>query len=170
MKKLFFVALILVTCYSNVFAQQYTRIGVVDLTKIYSQFYKDSAAVRELEEMKIQFDKEILTIRNEIKELNDKKLEFQKNGDNIQALDYDNRAFKRQEYLNEFIRIKQAQLFSRRDAITKDNTFQIQIMKVISDVAVKNGFAIVMRMDNASLLHYSEESDITELVLRELAR
>ena len=47
MKKLTLLLSLLLLVVFSASAQQYTRIGVVDMARIYDQYYKESKAVRE---------------------------------------------------------------------------------------------------------------------------
>lgn len=149
-------------------AQQYTRIGVVDLARIYTVYFRQSQAVRELEETRADLQRQIDRQNQEITNLSAQRLEAQGAGDNIRALRLEGEIEQKQNYLREFVRIRQAQLNNRRDALTRDNSFLNQVMGEIRFVAESKGFAMILRMDDPNLLHYTPDSDITEDVIRRL--
>lgn len=161
-------ALLLISGLNVLAAQQYTRIGVVDMVRLYNQFFKESKAVKELEDMKLAVQKDIDKMKEEIRVLNEQRLEVKKT-DEKKALEMEADINKKQEYLKDFVKVKQAQLVAKKDSLTKDNAFLPQILESISKVAEEQGCSLVMRMDDPNLLYYNQEVDLTELVIKKLA-
>ena len=62
-------------------AQQITKFGVVDTSKVYSAYFRNSAPIRNYEKKKAEFQEEIDKRTDELKSLQQKKLEYEKNGD-----------------------------------------------------------------------------------------
>ena len=58
------------------FAQTMTRFGVVDTARVYSTYFRDSAAVRNYEQKKAEFQKKINEKTEELKTLNQKMIDL----------------------------------------------------------------------------------------------
>ena len=86
-KKLFitFFTVFLLTAVQAFAQQQITKFAVVDTSKVYSAYFKNSAPVRNYEAKKKELQAEITKRADEIKELKRKKAEYQKNGDTTKA-------------------------------------------------------------------------------------
>lgn len=68
------------------FAQTMTRFGVVDTARVYSTYFRDSAAVRNYEQKKADFQKRINEKTEELKTLNQKLIDLKEKGDEAGAL------------------------------------------------------------------------------------
>ena len=149
-------------------AEQITRVAVLDYSRILSAFYKDSQAVRELEQLKESYQEEIRRMTREITSLEDRKLEAENAGDESTALRLDNEIFQKKEYLREYIRVKGAQLSDMSNRLNQNLTLVNEILEEIQYVAESEGYSIVLKKSDPSLLWWNYEVDITEQVLQRL--
>ncbi|MCQ2591959.1 MAG: OmpH family outer membrane protein, partial [Treponema sp.] len=82
MKKLnkILIAAIFVFGFSSflTFAQQITKFGVVDTSKVYSAYFRNSAPIRNYEKKKSEFQDEIDKRTEELRQLQQKKLDYGK--------------------------------------------------------------------------------------------
>lgn len=168
MKKAVAVLMILMACLTMVSAENITKVAVLDYSRILSAFYKDSQAVRELEELKGDFQEESLKIQDEIKILEARKLDAENDGDNSKALELDNEIFKKKNYLRDFIRVKNAQLAEMNKSLSQNMTLVNEINEEIQYVAESNGYSLVFKKSDPSLLWWNYEVDITDQVLQRL--
>jgi len=153
-----------------VYADQITKVAVIDYSSILSTFYRDSKAVRELEEKKKEYQEEIIRYNSEIIDLEDRKLNAESRGDDNQALDLDNEIFRKKEFLREYIRVKGAQLAGQNRTLSQNLTLVNEILDVIQYIAEKNGYSLVLKRSDPNLIWWNFEVDITEEVLDELKR
>ncbi len=161
---LFFMALV------PAFSEIITKVAVLDYSRILSAFYKDSQAVRELEEMKSRFQEEIDAIQKEISIYEERKLEAENRGDNRKALDMDNRIFEKKKFLSDYIRVKNSQLVQLNKSLSQNNTLVREIREEIEFVAESGGYSIVLKKSDPNLLWWNFEVDITEQVLQRLLK
>ena len=85
-KKFFALCLVFLFAAAGAFAQQITKFGVVDTSKVYEAYFRNSAPIRNYEKKKAEYQEEIEKRTQELKTLQQKKLEYEKNGNDTQAL------------------------------------------------------------------------------------
>lgn len=168
MKRFWFVFILAVFVSSFGWSEQLSQIAVIDLSKIVSNYFKESQAWRELEEMTEEYEAEKEAILEEIEQLEARKIEAQNEGDDAEALEIDDEIFNKKEYLQEYSRIKYNQIQKKRNSLIESPTFLSEILNVIKYVAENEGYAVVMRSRDPDLMWWSSEVDITNLVLQRL--
>ena len=70
----------------SAFSQQITKFCVVDTAKVYNAYFRNSAAVRNYESKRADFQQEINKKTDELRELQKKKLDYESQGNDTQAL------------------------------------------------------------------------------------
>jgi outer membrane protein len=151
-------------------AEQLSKIGVIDLSRIASQYFQESRAYRELEEMIIKYEDEKNRIIDEISSLEERKLDAENAGEDTRALRLENEVYDKKEYLKEYTRIKYNQIKSKREKLTESQTFITEIMKEIDYIAESEGFSLILKASDPNLAWWSSEVDVTDLVLERLMR
>ncbi len=170
-KKLLFLFLIFsFTITVPVFAERFTQIGIIDLSKIISNYFRESRAYRELEEMKNEFKANRELIMEEIDQLEQRKLKAENRGEDREVLQLDNEIFEKKEYLKEYTRIKYNQIKGRQESLLESSSFLSEILNEIEFIAENEGYSIVFNAKDSDIIWYSEAVDITELVLERLRR
>ena len=168
MKKTAVLLIMLTAVLGTLVAENITKVAVLDYSRILSAFYKDSQAVRELEELKQQFQEESQKIQDEIKILEARKLDAENDGNNAKALELDNEIFKKKNYLRDYIRVKNAQLSEMNKTLSQNMTLVNEINEEIQYVAESSGFSLVFKKSDPNLLWWNYEVDITDQVLQRL--
>ena len=168
MKKTAILLMIILGSLVNLPAENITKVAVLDYSRILSAFYKDSQAVRELEELKQSFQEESQKIQEEIKILEARKLDAENDGNTSRALELDNEIFKKKNYLRDYIRVKNAQLTEMNKSLSQNMTLVKEINEEIQYVAESNGFSLVFKKSDPNLLWWNYEVDITDQVLQRL--
>lgn len=149
-------------------AQQLTRFAVIDLAKVYSAFFRDSRAVRDLEERSARVNAEIARMTAELQALNSQKLDAQATGDEQAVLRLESEIFRKSEYLKEYYRIKSAEIEDQKLKLSQSNAFLQQVMDEVRLVAESEGYSIVLKKDTEGVLWYSPTVDITDIVIQKL--
>ncbi len=168
MKKKLTLCIVLGLLTLPLFSETITKVAVLDYSRILSAFYQDSRAVRELEEMKSQFQEEIDRIQGEITILEERKLNAENNGDNARALELDNQIFEKKKFLRDYVRVKNGQLTELNKNLSQNNTLVKEIIEEVEYVAESGGYSIVLKKSDPNLLWWNYEVDITEQVLQRL--
>lgn len=149
--------------------EQLTTVAIIDITRVYNSFYRDSAQVRELENLRQQYQAEINEERARLRQLEDQRLEAREEGDDERVEELDARILEQRQFLQDLAARRQRQLDAREENLVSDE-FLAQLQDAIEYVAQSEGYTIVMRRDAAGLQWWSSEVDISDLVLERLRR
>lgn len=157
---------------SAVYAQMdITKIGVIDTSRVYTTYFRDSAAVRNYENMKLEFQAEVDRATAELKELSLKKAQYIKNGDELSALKTETEITKKTDYLIEYTRSKNAELDAMKNKLADSDDFYKSLYNIIERIAEAGGYSIIMSLQQANaILWYSQSVDITDQVINSLIR
>lgn len=169
-KKLICVLVCLFVFLGVSFAQTMTRFGVVDTARVYSTYFRDSAAVRNYEQKKAEFQKKINEKTEELKTLNQKMIDLKEKGDEAGALRVEAEITKKADYLSEFANTKNTELESIKRRIEKSDSFYSSLYDVIGRIAESEGYSMILSLQQAnSILWYSPSVDITDKVISGLS-
>jgi outer membrane protein len=150
-------------------AQQLTRFAVVDLSRVYMSFLRDSRAVREWEDARDQVQREVDRRYQEIQELQSLKVNAEIQGNEDEVLRLENQIYRRTESLNEYYQVKNAELESRRDRLSQSDSFLEQVYDEIRYIAESEGYSTVLSVkENSGILWYSPTVDITDKLIQNL--
>ena len=167
------VLLLLLVFGTPLFADQITKVGLLDIEKVYSIYFRESQAVKELQQLRADVLREINRIDEEILLLESQKIDAESRGEGEAALRLDREIFEKQQYRDDYRRIKMDQIRKRSENLYKSDEFLDELLAAIEFVAESEGFSLVL---NASgqfsqfFFFYTKEVDITELVIQELMR
>ena len=148
--------------------QQLTTVGIVDIGKVTMAFYRDSQAVRELEEMTKRLQGELDAITAEINQLKERQLEAERDGNKTLSLQLEEQITNKTNYLREYYRIKNAQLQERRNRLAESSSFLSELQQAIAFVAEDQGYSVILKSSDPNLVWWSKQVDITELVIQRL--
>ncbi len=167
-RKLLIIGTITILLATSVFAEKLTMIGVVDLTKIVSDYFKESTAWREIDELTRRVDESTNAKMNEIRELQEQKIDAEnRNNDNL-VLRLDDDILKKQQYLQEYHKIMSDRIASKKENLLTSSGFSREIIETIQFIAENEGFSIIFRKKDPNILYYNYEVDITEKVIERL--
>ncbi|MCD6121854.1 MAG: OmpH family outer membrane protein [Spirochaetales bacterium] len=171
MKRRIFIVIFVFTVLSGnlLFAAQITKVGIVDLSKIYSIYFRESKEVIKLEELKSAYLKEIADKREEINLLKSEKLDAENNKDEQKALELDKEIFNKEQFLKEYTQVKTQQLRQMAQSLSQSSQFVNEIADVIQYVAEEEGFSLILKKSD-QFLFWTPEMDITDKVINELLK
>ena len=150
--------------------KQITKIAVVDVQNIYNTFKQNSGLVRDYEDKKIRYQGEIQVLSDEIIELKKKRIVLQKKGDMEAVAALSEEIAAKTNRLTEFSKAKNDELATIKRSLN-NNSFYNSLYTVIKKVAVKEGYSMVVSLqDGSSILWYSPTIDITQMVIKELRK
>ena len=150
-------------------ADTITKIGMVDIERIATAYFRESQAHRNYEEQRAQVGREAEQILEEIRELENQRLSAERDGNRPQALALSDEVFNLREYYGEFVRIRNEQL--RRDLalLSSSDIFLGALADAIQFVAEQQGYSLVLRK-NDQFLFFLPEIDLTDAVITRLAQ
>ncbi len=171
MKKLL-AFFIIVFATAAVYAQMdISKIGVIDTARVYTTYFRDSTAVRNYENMKLEFQAEVDKMTAEIKQLELKKTQYTKMGEELSALKTETEITKKTDYLIEFTRSKNAELDVMKNKLADSDDFYKTLYNIIERIAEAGGYSIIMSLQQANaILWYSQSVDITDQVINSLIK
>ena len=168
-KKILALAIAFVISMAGAFAQQITKFGVVDTSKVYSAYFRNSAPIRNYEKKKAEFQEEIDKRTQELKTLQQKKLEYQKNGNESQALKIEAEITKKTDYLTEYTNAKNVELESMLKSLESSDDFYKKLYNTLGQIAESGGYSMILSLQASnSILWYSNSVDITDQVIQKL--
>ncbi len=166
MKKILLLCSVLFLSIAPIFAQQITRFAVVDTSRVYSAYFRDSSAVRNYEKKKADFQKEINRLTDELKNLQVQKTNADNAENTTASLRLEADIEKKATYLTEYTRAKNIELESLRKRLENSNDFYKKLYDIIDKIAETDGYSMVMSLQNSnSILWYSPTVDITDKVI-----
>ena len=172
MKKRFFAligVLFFMAAGSGLYAQQITKFGVVDTAKVYNEYFRNSAPVRNYEKKKAEFQEEINKYTDELQKLQLKKLEYEKADNDAQAQRVQAEISKKSEFLVEYTNAKNIELESIQKSLQSSDAFYKKLYDSLAKIAESGGYSMILSLQQANaILWYSSSVDITEQVIADL--
>ena len=170
MKKRLFSLLILILVISlPVFSQQITKFGVVDTAKVYNAYFRNSAPVRNYEKKKSEFQEEVNKLSDELKQLQQKKLDYESAGNETQVLKIEAEITRKKDYLTEYTNAKNVELESLQKSLQNSDDFYKKLYNTLAKIAEGGGYSMILSLQDANaILWYSSSVDITDQVISQL--
>lgn len=120
--------LILLPLYGAI-AQQITKFAVIDTTRIYTTFYRDSRSVRDYETKKSRYQEEIQRMSDEIKQMRQQRVDAEAANDSSRASRLEQNVEKKTSFLLEYSKAKILNLICLRSVSLAIMIFILCYMK-----------------------------------------
>lgn len=150
--------------------QQITRVGVVDVDSIADAYFQDSKAYRDIEKLKGEYIEKIEEIKQEIKDLETKRLAAEDDKDESETLKLGEMIFNQTQYLKDYIRIQGGKLRTLQNQLSQSDEFLTELYSAIKIVAESDGYSLILDKSRTDILFWSIEVDVTEKVRKILKR
>ena len=151
------------------FSQQVTRFGVVDTAKVYQAYFRNSAPVRNYEKKKAEFQEEVNNQVEQIKKLQQKKLDYENAGNESAALKTEAEITKKTDYLTEYTNAKNVELESMQKTLQNSDDFYKKLYNTLAKIAESGSYSMILSLQESNaILWYSSSVDITNQVITEL--
>ncbi len=168
MKKIIIMLVLVVLCTSVAVSQQITMFGVVDTSLVYTTYFRNTAAVRNYDEKRIEFQNEIDALTNDLRELQAQKLEYERDGNRTQAIRLEAQIAEDAQYLQEYSYSKNIELDNLRQNLENSDEFYKNLYEIIGNIAEEEGYSMILDLQEDSILWYSPSVDITKEVISRL--
>lgn len=168
MKKTLFVLVLALGLIAGLSAQQYTRIGVVNIGKIWEAMSRNTPIGKEIEALRNQIQTEVARMTEEIRSLEAQKNGALAAGQSGEADRFNSEILRKQEAQREYVRVKQAEFNAKREQNKPDPAFVGTVIKKIQSVAELKGYSMILKAEDPNLLFYTLESDITQEVINQM--
>jgi len=167
-KRITLIGVMLLLLTGTAFAAKLTMVAVVDLTRIVSDYFQESAAWREIDQLIQKTEETLKEKKDEINILEQRKMTAIEDNNQRLSLQLDEEIRKKQDYMKEYNRIMTERIESKKNNLMTSSDFSKEIIKAVEYVAETEGFSIVLRKKDPNILYYNFEVDITDLVLEYL--
>jgi outer membrane protein len=168
-KKTLFILFFCISC--SLFGQQLTRFAVVDLPKVYTEYFRDSRPVREFNERSARVQNEIDRRTKEITELKARQSEAVLKGEQTEANRLETQVYRMSEALKDYYQTQTAILEDQKKKLMSSGSFLEQVYDEIRYIAESEGYSIVMNLgDTKGIVWYSATVDITETLIQNLRK
>ncbi len=167
-KRLFLTLCIAIITVFSLSAEQLSKIGIVNFSRIVEDYFAESSAWREIDTMREKYNDGRDEILEEINDLKMEKLQAENSNNQIKALRIDDEIYNKQEYLKEFHSIWQNRINTKIQGVYQSSTFTAEILDAITYIAESEGYSMIMRTQDPDILWYNHEIDVTNLVLERL--
>ena len=169
MKRKFLVFVLFSLFAIPAFTQQITKFGVVDTSKVYNAYFRNSSPVRNYEKKKAEFQEEINKLSAELKTLQQKKLDYESAGNETAALKTEAEIIRKKDYITEYTNAKNVELESLQKSLQNSDDFYKKLYSTLAKIAESGGYSMILSLQDAnSILWYSSSVDITNQVINEL--
>lgn len=170
MKRVVFAAVLATALVGAAAAQELTTVGVVDTDQIYQAYFRESRAVRQLEDLATSILTQRAELQRELQRLETQRSAAQEAGNRERVLELDEQINEQRDFIREFERVREAEFNSRREAVLNlgDETFLQDLIGAIRFVAQLRGITVVLDAGEPGLLWWAQEVDLTEDVLERL--
>jgi outer membrane protein len=148
-------------------AEQLTTVAIINIDKVYNTFYRDSQAVRELERLRADYQEEIDDHLEDLENLRDQRLQARNRGNQQRVAELDRQILEMTRFIEDLSQRRREQLQLHQERLLS-NDFLNQLQQAIQHVAESEGYTVVMRSDTSGLQWWSQEVDISDLVLERL--
>ena len=151
------------------FSQQVTRFGVVDTFKVYNAYFRDSAPIRNYERKKEEFQAEIDKLTEELRVLQNRKLEYANDGNDSMVLKTEAKIAEKAQYITEYTNAKNVELEMMKKSLMTSDEFYKKLYNTLQKIAESGGYSMILSLQDANaILWYSPSVDITPQVIKEL--
>ena len=115
-------------------------------------------------------NKDAVTVSfQELKSLQQKKVEYQQNGNESQALKVEAEITKKTDYLREYTNAKNVELESMLKSLETSDEFYKKLYDTLEKIAESGGYSMILSLQASnSILWYSNSVDITDQVIQKL--
>ncbi len=151
------------------FSQQITKFGVVDTSRVYQAYFRNSAPVRSYETKKADFQNEINKRTEALRSLQSKKIEYERAGDTSNAEKTEAKIKKDTQYLQEYTAAKNMELEQLKKSLQNSDEFYQKLYATLGKIAESGGYSMILSLQQSnSILWYSSSVDITDDVIKSL--
>jgi outer membrane protein len=152
-----------------VYGQQLTRVAVVDLPRVYTEFFQESRAVREFAERSARVQSDIDRMTREIQTLRSRHADAILQDNQTEMFRLETEINRRTENLRTFHQTRTAELENERRNLMQSQSFFNEVHDEIRLIAERGGFTHVFNIrDTPGLIWFNSTFDITDSLIQGL--
>ena len=101
--------------------------------------------------------------------MNDQKIEFERKGNDTEAMKIEAQITKKSDFINEYTNAKNIELESLKKSLQENNSFYKKLYDTLARVAESGGYSMILNLQESNaILWYSSSVDITDQVISQL--
>ena len=169
LKKICFFSFLFVTCLVSGFSQQLTRIAVIDMSRVYNQFFSESRAVRDFQANYNRVQSEIERMQNELRSIDSRRADaiLQNNQNLVASLTAE--LTRKAEDLRIYHQAKTAELDAQRRNLAQSDSFMAEINNELRLLAESEGITTIFDLSQTvGIVWYSPVVDYTDRLITRL--
>lgn len=152
----------------SLFSNELTKVGVVDINKVYTRWIKESADARKFDEYKQSIQTEISKRKIEIDQI-DRELIQARDDDNAELVaELESELQIKKINLQEYTRYKNSELNARIASDATKADFSSKLQNAIDEVGKLKGYSVIFQANDPDMIWYHPDVDITDLVIQNL--
>ena len=156
-------------CAGFTFAQMITRVAVVDLPRVYTEFFRESRAVREFEERSARVQADINRMTADIQTLRTRHADAIASDNQSDMIRLETEINRRTANLREFYQARMTELETQRSRLMQSSSFLNQVHDEIRFIAESEGYTVVFNLkETPGIVWNSPTVDITEKLISSL--
>ncbi|MCL2265789.1 MAG: OmpH family outer membrane protein [Treponema sp.] len=170
LKRVFIFLLLNAACFGILYSQSHiTRIAVVDLPRVYTEFFSESKAVRDFEAKTATVQREIDRMQKEIQDLKTRQADAIQRDNQNEITRLESEIARRTENLRVYYQSRTAELEDQRKKLMQSGEFLNQVHNEIRFIAESEGYTNVFDLKNTQgMIWFSPSVDITEKLIQSL--
>lgn len=168
-KLIFIFAFVFFAISQASFSQQITRFGVVDTSRVYNAYFRNSSAVRNYDARRAEYQQEIQKLTDELRNIQNQRVEAQRNNDSSTVARLDAEITRRTDFLREYTNAKNVELESMQRSLKTSDEFYQRLYSTLSRIAESGGYSMILSLQQSiGILWYSNSVDVTDQVIEAL--
>lgn len=159
-------------CRLSLSAETITKVAVIDMQKIFANYFKESDAWRSIDQLTNEIETISQRIEAEIDDLKMERISAVQNGNDLRAVQLEGLINEKETYLKEFVKVKTSIREQNIKSYYENSSTMKKINTAIEYVAESLGYSLVIDVRNLDLnvVWWSLDIDITQNVLSYLLR
>jgi outer membrane protein len=151
------------------YSQRLTMVAIVDLPRVYSEFFRESRAVREFEDFVARVQRDIDRMRGEIQSLQTRHADAIARDNQSEITRLENDINRRTENLREFAQTRNTEIETRRRNLMQSDTFVRQVQDEMRYIGESEGFTMIFDIRNTpGIAWYRPTIDVTDRLIQSL--
>ena len=168
-KRIIILLVISALILSSAYSQQLTRVAVVDLSRVYQEFFRESQAVRDFEARSARVQNDIDRMQREIQELRTRHANAIQNNNQTEINRLETDINRRTENLRNFHQARMAELERERSNLVQSGSFLNEVHDEVRLLCEREGFTLVVNINNnPGIVYYNPSFDITNRLIASL--
>jgi len=162
--------LLFILCAGLVFgqSQQLTRVAIINMQRVYSEFFRESQAVRDFEARTANVQAELNRMSIEIQELRSRQADAIAVNNQMEISRLETEINRRTENYRSYAQARTAELDRERQSLTQSGSFLNEVKDELRRLGESEGFTHFLDENTEGLLWFSPTFDFTDRLIQSL--